>query len=376
MFEPLKYWTLLPHCAIRSFMGISSIARWVADEVSRDGFAIVADVFRADEIDALVAAIESNIAKESPSGRGGVRNLLDRVPQVRQLANVPALRDLIEQILGAGAFVVRGILFDKTAETNWKVPWHQDLTIAVLERADIAGFGPWTMKDGVHHVQPPVEILESMLAVRIHLDECGPENGPIRVIRGSHSHGRLSAEQIQTMQQTSPGVSCAVGRGGILVMRPLLLRASSAAMSPSHRRVIHLEFAASELPAGLCWYSGSRGNRPNARSRNDSKYRARKIRTALRKVLMEHWDPIGVSGEPEASGEYDGYVGGVYGLLAAHATDEAIARHLRKIEVESMGMSALDECRLPSVVRALRSAFGAIGNERRESVVTSPRWRR
>lgn len=91
---------------------------------------------------------------------------------------------------------------------------------------------------------------------------------------------------------------------------------------------------------------------------------------------MEHWDPIGVSGEPEASGEYDGYVGGVYGLLAAHATDEAIARHLRKIEVESMGMSALDECRLPSVVRALRSAFGAIGNERRESVVTSPRWRR
>jgi ectoine hydroxylase-related dioxygenase (phytanoyl-CoA dioxygenase family) len=148
-----------------------------------------------------------------------------------------------------------GTLFDKTPDANWKVPWHQDLSIAVQQKIPIDGFGPWSVKAGVVHVQPPAAILETMLAVRIHLDDCNEENGPVRVIPGSHQHGRLTAEQIRTIPSTVPSISCPVGRGGVLLMRPLLLHASSASQSPHHRRVIHIDFASGELPSGLKWFS-------------------------------------------------------------------------------------------------------------------------
>jgi ectoine hydroxylase-related dioxygenase (phytanoyl-CoA dioxygenase family) len=187
--------------------------------------------------------------------RGGVRNLLDRAPEVQELADSAPIRELVEPVLGERAHPVRGILFDKTEDSNWKVPWHQDLTIAVKCRIDTPGYGPWTTKEGVLHVQPPVDVLENMLAVRIHLDDCGESNGPLRVIPGSHHLGRLSAEQIQNMQRTSSSTTCCVKAGGVILMRPLLLHTSSAAQSPGHRRVIHLEFAACDLPGGLSWHS-------------------------------------------------------------------------------------------------------------------------
>src|SRR5262245_7189469 len=86
----------------------------------------------------------------------------------------------VEPILGPGAFVVRGLFFDKTPRANWKVSWHQDLTIAVRVRIEAPGFGPWSLKAGVVHVQPPAEILERMATVRLHLDDCSESNGPLR----------------------------------------------------------------------------------------------------------------------------------------------------------------------------------------------------
>jgi ectoine hydroxylase-related dioxygenase (phytanoyl-CoA dioxygenase family) len=109
------------------------------------------------------------------------------------------------------------------------------------------------VKAGVPHVQPPVQILQSMLTARIHLDDCGPENGPLRVCPGSHHHGLLDDQAIEHLRQTA--VSVLAKAGDVLYMRPLLLHASSAAISPSHRRVIHLEFAGVSLPDGLEWYS-------------------------------------------------------------------------------------------------------------------------
>jgi ectoine hydroxylase-related dioxygenase (phytanoyl-CoA dioxygenase family) len=219
----------------------------VMTAVAENGFAIVPAVLSPSQIGELMVDVE-NIES---AGKGGIRNLLDRVPRVRDLAEVDPIRSLVERVLGSSAFASRAILFDKTPTTNWKVPWHQDLTISVEARADVAGFGPWTVKEGVVHVQPPIAILESMLAVRIHLDDCGEDNGPIRVIPGSHRRGRLTMEQIQTAPSESPVLSCPVGPGGVLLMRPLLLHASSAAVSPAHRRVIHIEFGSTELPGGL-----------------------------------------------------------------------------------------------------------------------------
>jgi ectoine hydroxylase-related dioxygenase (phytanoyl-CoA dioxygenase family) len=149
---------------------------------------------------------------------------------------------------------VRGILFDKTPGANWKVPWHQDLSIAVTKQIDLPGYGPWSVKAGVPHVQPPVEILQRMLTIRLHLDDCGLDNGPLLVLPGSHAHGILSGEQVDQLRQAGTPVPATVSRGGAVLMRPLLLHASHAATSPGHRRVIHIEYASAKLPAGLVWF--------------------------------------------------------------------------------------------------------------------------
>jgi ectoine hydroxylase-related dioxygenase (phytanoyl-CoA dioxygenase family) len=172
---------------------------------------------------------------------------------VRTIARSGVVRSLVEPVLGPNCFAVRGILFDKTPEANWKVVWHQDLTIAVQQKREAPGFGPWSEKAGVTHVQPPMEILERMLAVRLHLDDCGMENGPLRVLPGSHRTGRLSATDIAAWRERTPETICAALRGSALLMQPLLLHASSAAGVAAHRRVLHLEWAAAELPHELCW---------------------------------------------------------------------------------------------------------------------------
>jgi ectoine hydroxylase-related dioxygenase (phytanoyl-CoA dioxygenase family) len=111
---------------------------------------------------------------------------------------------------------------------------------------------PSQLKAGVNHVRPSSEIVSRMLAIRIHLDECGVENGPLRVIPGSHKHGFLSDQQIQDWPK-SKAVTCTANRGDVILMRPLLLHGSPPATVPSSRRVIHLEFAAEELPKGVEW---------------------------------------------------------------------------------------------------------------------------
>jgi ectoine hydroxylase-related dioxygenase (phytanoyl-CoA dioxygenase family) len=91
-----------------------------------------------------------------------------------------------------------------------------------------------------------------MVAVRVHLDDCGPDNGPLRVLPGSHRHGWVE-DQLAHWKQTAPEITCTVGVGGIVIMCPTILHASSRSVSPSHRRVIHIEFANEELPGGLEW---------------------------------------------------------------------------------------------------------------------------
>lgn len=225
--------------------------------IDGDGFAVVPGVAAPDAVDRLLDALEKVDSSAAIARRGSVhavRNLLEAVPGVRELARSTAVRALAEPVLGAGCFVVRGILFDKTPEANWKVAWHQDLTIAVREPREAPGFGPWSEKAGIPHVQPPAEVLERMLTVRVHLDPCGLENGPVQVIPGSHQAGRLAPGEIDGWRERAPAVPCTSPRGGALVMRPLILHASSPSTLPAHRRVVHLEFATDELPHGLQWH--------------------------------------------------------------------------------------------------------------------------
>lgn len=216
----------------------------VIGKVEEDGFAVIPTCLENETVVRLSAHFtETTYAK---------RNLL-ALQVVRKLAASIPVRTIAEAVLGKHCFAVKGTFFDKTQDSNWKVAWHQELTIMVQERREVHGFGPWTVKAGIVHVQPPAEVLSRILAVRLHLDESGEENGPLRVLPGSHKQGRLSSGEVADWQKVD-SVVCSVPRGGALLMRPLLLHASSACVVPKPRRVIHLEFTADELPEGLEWF--------------------------------------------------------------------------------------------------------------------------
>ena len=229
----------------------------IVNSVQDRGFAIVEEVLDEQAVRSLIRAAES--VRESDSSlrmRGGifaVRNLLSVSPEIANLAQSEVVRKLVSPILGADFLVVRGLLFDKVPEANWKVPWHQDVTIAVKAKVEAEGFGPWSKKSGVLHVQPPDSVLKSMISVRLHLDPCGEANGPLRVVPGSHSYGRIAEDLIPAHREKFSEYVCTVGRGGALLMRPLLLHASSPSQAAGHRRVIHLDFAAAQLPQGIQW---------------------------------------------------------------------------------------------------------------------------
>jgi ectoine hydroxylase-related dioxygenase (phytanoyl-CoA dioxygenase family) len=220
--------------------------------VERDGFAVVPNVLSHAEIDRLRSILDASPA-EARSRRAGARNLLD-VAEVRILAASPRIRSLVQPIVGPSAIPVRALFFDKTPQANWPVLWHQDLTIAVSERHDRQGFGPWSTKAGVTHVEPPADLLATMLTVRLHLDDCHADNGPLRVVAGSHAQGRLSRDRIHAMRETVAEQTVIAPLASALLMRPLLLHASSPARHPDRRRVVHIEFARKDLlPLPLTW---------------------------------------------------------------------------------------------------------------------------
>jgi ectoine hydroxylase-related dioxygenase (phytanoyl-CoA dioxygenase family) len=239
----------------------------VTSEIYDDGYSVEEGVLTEPEIDELIDALERHQDGDNLSRNGrifAVRNLLD-LAEIGELAGSAKVRELAEAVLGERAFAVRGILFDKIPEANWKVPWHQDVTIAVRARADVEGFGLWSTKAGILHVQPPAQVLERMISIRLHLDACDESNGALHVIPGSHRAGRIAETEIPSMLRKSHAHACVVGRGGALLMRPLLLHASSPSQTPAHRRVIHLDFACEQLPVPLKWLNDN-----HARTRNQN----------------------------------------------------------------------------------------------------------
>jgi ectoine hydroxylase-related dioxygenase (phytanoyl-CoA dioxygenase family) len=220
------------------------------DEVERNGFVVVPDVLDERIVDQLIALMARTHIEH------GKRNVLAEFDEVRAVVHDGRVRALVTPVLGPNARAVRGLFFDKTPTANWMVDWHQDRTIAVHERLDVPGYTLWTMKAGVAHVQPQVTVLEQMLTVRLHLDDNDDSNGALRVIPGSHHAGLIHEDEINGWVQQHTSVACLVSRGDVVLMRPLLLHASSKATRPTHRRVLHLEFAAQSLPSGLQWAFG------------------------------------------------------------------------------------------------------------------------
>ena len=204
------------------------------------GFCIVPEVFEAGEIEPLLAIMNGPLPSRT---KAGARHLL-AVPAVREVAADPRLRNLAREFLGGSPVAFRATLFDKSPEANWVVVWHQDTALPLCQRVDLDGWGPWSIKSGVLYAHAPADVLARIVALRIHLDDQTHRNGPLRVLPGTHAHGVLSDAQIEQFARETPPVDCLAPAGGVVVMRPLLVHASSKLRELRPRRVLHIEYAA------------------------------------------------------------------------------------------------------------------------------------
>jgi ectoine hydroxylase-related dioxygenase (phytanoyl-CoA dioxygenase family) len=180
--------------------------------------------------------------------RAGARCLLD-LPAVHAAAMAIRQRLVGRSLLPPSGVAIQAIAFDKTPCTNWKVPWHQDLMFPLACPADSDGYEAASKKDGVDYARPPAGVLARLLAARLHLDDCGPENGPLRVSPGTHLAGIIPSTLAAGIASARGGIPCLAREGEVILMRPLLLHASSRAGVPGHRRVLHFVFHdGSEVP--------------------------------------------------------------------------------------------------------------------------------
>ncbi|MCC2546250.1 phytanoyl-CoA dioxygenase family protein [Hymenobacter sp. BT175] len=225
------------------------------EALQTEGFALLPDLLRPEETAALLDGIEAAPAT-GPSFRRSqdlfaIRQVVSEIPALGSVLAKSALPRLLSALFPAGSRLVKSIYFDKPPHSNWLVAWHQDLMINVDRKANLPGFGPWTSKPEGVAVLPPPAVLDDIVTIRLHLDDCDADNGALKVVPGSHRAGVLLAAELPAY--TKESVTCAVPAGGAMLMKPLLLHASSRSTSGRSRRVLHLEFSSVELPGGVQW---------------------------------------------------------------------------------------------------------------------------
>lgn len=223
--------------------------------ISEKGFAIICGIYSTDEIRKIIEAVDCTDSDKDTfrksEGLFAIRQFLKEIPETIPLIFNEKLKQVIHQLFGSDYFAVKSIYFDKPEGSNWYVSYHQDLTISVDRKSDLAGFGPWTVKQDQFAVQPPLPVLESIFTIRIHLNDTDEQNGALKVIPGSHKKQIYRPETIDWNIETE--INCCVPKGGIMIMKPLLLHSSSRTTNNQKRRVIHIEFSNQELPKKIRW---------------------------------------------------------------------------------------------------------------------------
>jgi ectoine hydroxylase-related dioxygenase (phytanoyl-CoA dioxygenase family) len=217
-------------------------------QVEQLGYAIVPSVVTPEEVQELARHLEGS---PLPRSRAGIRHLLSH-PAVMKVANDQRMLGVAQSILGDKAFPFKATLFDKSQDTNWLITWHQDTALPLREKHEISGWGPWSIKEGVAYAHAPAAALEKVIALRLHLDDSTNHNGPLRVVPCTHRKGVLSDQEVETIVSNATPISCLVSKGGVIVMRPLIIHASSKSQSDVSRRVLHIEYATCNVvPAPL-----------------------------------------------------------------------------------------------------------------------------
>lgn len=209
--------------------------------VGEHGYGLIPSIFDKGEVLGLLDKIGN---EQLPRTRAGVRHAM-KSANVARMARDLRMMQIATDILGAGAIAFRATLFEKLPDSNWLVAWHQDTALPLRERREVVGWGPWSVKDGLDYAHAPAQALEKVVALRVHLDDSTVDNGPLRVLPKTHTHGVLTDDEIHAVAQRSTAIDCLMPLGGVIVMRPLVIHASSKSRTDNPRRVLHVEYAES-----------------------------------------------------------------------------------------------------------------------------------
>lgn len=218
------------------------------------GYLLLENIYSTEEVGHILKKIqekkESNTNFRKQADLFAIRSFLKEFPDLKPLLFNQNFKKLVQQF-GQDYKIVKAIYFDKPPRANWIVNWHQDLTISVDKKQEIEGFKHWTKKRDGFAVQPPLNYLENIITIRIHLDDCTAANGALRVIPRSHQHACIRPNMFPDFIKKE--MICESSKGGVLIMKPLILHASKRSENQAHRRVIHLELSNLELSKNLEW---------------------------------------------------------------------------------------------------------------------------
>ncbi len=219
-------------------------------DIHTDGIEIKRIFVSSSVIDSMKDEVKKSQEVELKSG---VREADKKFKSIKALSNSEQFIDLASSILGSKPEIVRVIYYDKTPEKNWLVTWHQDKTIALDSKEEIEGWGVWSIKDNIHHAQPPLDVLNKMVTFRLHLDDADRDNGCLKVIPQSHHLGILSQSELTDVVNSKEPYLCEVEAGDLVIMKPHTLHSSSKSVMAKHRRVVHIEYSNYDLPSNLNW---------------------------------------------------------------------------------------------------------------------------
>jgi hypothetical protein len=198
-------------------------------------------------LDKLMAALVG-----VPSDQAGIR-LFQQTDLAALLGRDSVIGAAIAPFCDEALQPVRAVLFDKTSSRNWALGWHQDRTICVKSRCNEAGYGPWTIKNGMVHVEPPFDLLARMMTVRIHLDAVPNENAPLLIAPGSHLRGRIPVSEIEAVVAQCGSFACLAESGDIWIYATTILHASARSTQDGRRRVLQVDYSPDNLPDPMAW---------------------------------------------------------------------------------------------------------------------------
>ncbi len=225
------------------------------DQLKFEGYALINSIYSDIEIQKIVSCIEktdqNSVSFVKTDQLFAIRQLIQTIPNLKPLLFTAGFKKLMKTLSSSNYFLTKALYFNKPPSSNWFVAYHQDLSISVNEKVEHKNYSNWTFKKGQYGVQPPLEILQNTITLRIHLDDTNEDNGALHVIPKSHLNGiiRVNSTNLNLDKQ----ITCSVKRGGVMLMKPLTLHSSNRTTNGKQRRVIHLEFNSVELESPLKW---------------------------------------------------------------------------------------------------------------------------